>query len=103
LKSRLEVVVPVADFMDAERGSSTHAPRRGVSNKTALLLPSEKTSSIPFIEVLLRRMRDETPAAHVITQRADWPFFHPGRSAAITAEIDRLASQCDLMISGVAY
>ncbi|HEX6007557.1 MAG TPA: hypothetical protein VFY80_06315 [Burkholderiales bacterium] len=102
-KSTLEVVVPVAEFMDVDRGVSGHASRRGIARKRVLLLPSEKTSSIPFIDVLLGRMRSETPAAHVTTQRVDWAFFHPGRSAAIGAEIDRLASECDLMISGVAY
>jgi len=99
----LEVVVPVADYQDVERTASKHAFRHGVSGRRALLLPSEKSSSPPFIEALVSRMSAETNAAHVSMENVDWPFFHPGRSAAIEPEIDRIARECDLMISGVAY
>jgi len=102
-KTNIEVVVPVADFRDVERNISRHAPRRGFSHKKALLLPSEKTSSIPFIEVLLDRMTRETEAARVTMQRVEWAFFHPGRNRAIVEEIDRLAAECDVMVTGVAY
>jgi hypothetical protein len=103
LTTRLEVVVPVAEFRDVERTESRQALRQGFSGKKVLLLPSEKTSSVPFIEVLLERMTRETDAARVAMQRVEWAFFHPGRSAAIGEEIDRLAGECDLMVSGVAY
>ena len=99
----LEVVVPVADYQDVERTASKHALRRGVSGRRAVLLPSEKSSSPPFIQALVSRMSAETNAGHVSMENVDWPFFHPERSAAIGPEIDRIARQSDLMISGVAY
>jgi hypothetical protein len=99
----LEVVVPVAAYQDVERAVSRHAVRRAVDGQRIALLPSEKSSSPPFIEVLARRMSAETKAKHVFMQHADWPFFHPQRAADIAPEIDRVARECDLMISGVAY
>jgi hypothetical protein len=99
----LEVVVPVAAYQDVTRAASRHAARRGIEGKRILLLPSEKSSSPPFIDVLARRMKAETRAKRVFTQEADWPFFHPQRASAIAPEIDKVALECDLMISGVAY
>jgi hypothetical protein len=99
----IEVVNPVADFKDVDKAVSRHAPRSGLTGKRALLLPAEKSSSPPFIEVLLRRMAAETAAAKVFTLNPEWPFFHPARAAAITPEIDAAARQSDLVISGVAY
>jgi hypothetical protein len=102
-QSFLEIVLPVAEFQDAQRSVATHAPRRGVTAKRALLLPSEKSSSPPFIQALVSRMSGETDAGRVFMQNPQWAFFHPERSKAIAPEIDRLAQECDLMISGVAY
>jgi hypothetical protein len=99
----LEVVVPVAAYQDVARAASRHAARRGIEGKRIVLLPSEKSSSPPFIDVLARRMSAETRAKRVFTRAADWPFFHPQRAIAIAPEIDKVARECDLMISGVAY
>jgi hypothetical protein len=99
----VEIVSPVADYQDVDKVVSKHAPRRGFSGKRALLLPAEKSSSPPFIAVLMKRMTAGTDAKHVFTQNPEWAFFHPARAAAIAPEIDALARQCDMMISGVAY
>jgi hypothetical protein len=99
----IEVVNPVADFEDVAKAVSRHAPRSGLTGRRVLLLPAEKSSSPPFIEVLLKRMAAQTTAENVFTQNPQWPFFHPARAAAIAPEIDAAARQCDLMISGVAY
>lgn len=99
----IEVVSPVAEFRDVDKTTARHAVRTGLTAKRALLLPAEKSSSPPFIEVLLRRMAAETKAADVFTANPEWAFFHPGRAAAIGPEVDALAEKCDLMISGVAY
>ena len=99
----LEVVVPVAKYQDVEQGASTHAPRRGINGRSALLLPSEKSSSPPFIRALVDRMSADTAAARVFTENPEWAFFHPQRAAHIAPEIDRLARECELMVSGVAY
>lgn len=99
----LEVVVPTAKYQDVEQGVSTHAPRRGIQGKTAVLLPSEKSSSPPFMHALAERMIAETHAKRVFVHNPEWPFFHPVRAAAIAPEIDELTRECDVMVSGVAY
>ncbi|MGZ5124082.1 MAG: hypothetical protein ACXWC1_14890 [Burkholderiales bacterium] len=76
----LEVVVPVAAYQDVARAAARHAARRGIEGLRIVLLPSEKSSSPPFIDVLARRMSAETRAKRVFTQEADWPFFHPQRA-----------------------
>jgi hypothetical protein len=100
----LEVVVPVADYQDVEQAIARHAPRPGgLKGRTAMLLPSEKSSSPPFMRALVQRMAAEAGAKRVFMHNPDWPFFHPERAAAIGPEIDKLAAECDLMLSGVAY
>ena len=100
----IEVVVPVADYQDVEQKISTHAPRTGsIKGKTALLLPSEKSSSPPFIRALVERMNTETKAKRVFMLNPDWAFFHPKQAAAIAPEIARLTGDCDLMVTGIAY
>ena len=99
----LEVVVPVAKYQDVEQAVSTHAPRGGINGRSALSLPSEKSSSPPFIRALVERMSAETRAARVFTENPEWAFFHPERASRIAPEIDRLARECDFMVSGVAY
>ena len=99
----IEIVSPVADYQDVDKAAARHAPRDGLSGKRALLLPAEKSSSPPFIAVLMKRMAVESDAQHVFTHDPEWPFFHPARAAAIAPEIDAVARQCDVMISGVAY
>ena len=102
-KAFLEIVVPVAKYQDVDQHASSHAPRRGIKGRSALLLPSEKSSSPPFIRALVDRMIAESGAARVFTDNPEWAFFHPERAARIAPEIDRLARECDLMITGVAY
>lgn len=99
----IEVVPPVADYQDVDKKVSRHAARAGLAGKRALLLPAEKSSSPPFIQVLMKRMAAETAAKQVFTRNPEWPFFHPARAAAIAPEIDGIARECDLMVSGVAY
>ena len=102
--SFLEVVSPVATYQDMEQHISPHARRPGsIKGKIAALLPSEKSSSPPFIRVLVQRMTMETDAGQVVMHNPDWAFFHPQRAAAIAPQIDKLARECDLMICGVAY
>jgi hypothetical protein len=99
----IEVISPAADYRDVDKTSARHAPRSGLSNKRVLLLPAEKSSSPPFIAVLMKRMQAEIDAKDVFTCNPEWPFFHPARAAAIAPEIDAAARECDLMVSGVAY
>ena len=80
-RTLLEIVVPVADYQDVEKTVSTHAARTGMEKKTALLLPSEKSSSPPFVRALVERMSAETSVEHVSMQNPGWAFFHPQRAA----------------------
>ena len=99
----MTIVTPVAEFGDVRQRSSKHAERRGLAGKRALLLPAEKSSSPPFIEALAGRVAAETAVADASTRNPDWAFFHPERAPLIDAEVDALARECDLMVSGVAY
>jgi hypothetical protein len=49
----IEVVSPVAEFQDVAGNVVRHAARSGWSGKRALLLPAEKSSSLPFIDALV--------------------------------------------------
>jgi hypothetical protein len=99
----IEIVSPVADYQDVDKAVSRHAARTGLSGKRALLLPAEKSSSPPFIAVMMKRLLLGSNATHVFTSNPEWPFFHPSRATVIAPEIDAVAQQCDVMITGVAY
>jgi len=102
-ESVLTIVVPVAEYQDVARVAARHAQRRGVKGMRAALLPAEKSSSPPFMRVLEQRMAGQTDVRRALLHNPDWPFFHPQRAALIPSEIDQLARECDLMVSGVAY
>jgi hypothetical protein len=99
----MTIVSPVARFRDVEQESSRHAARAGLAGKRALLLPAEKSSSPPFVQVLVERLAAETASAQAFMRNPDWAFFHPERSRLIDAEVDALARECDVMVTGVAY
>ncbi len=102
--SFLEIVVPVADYQDTGQRAAAHAVRPGsINGKRVLLLPSEKSSSPPFIRKLAQRMMAETAAKQVFMRNPDWAFFHPQRAAEIAPDIDALAHECDVMVTGAAY
>ena len=103
-QSFLEVVVPVADYRDLKQPVFAHAPRPGrITGRTVALLPSEKSSSPPFMQALTRRLAAQTDVKCAVMHNPDWPFFHPERAAAIAPEIDKLSRDCDLVVLGVAY
>ena len=103
-QSFLEVVVPVADYRDLERPVFGHASRPGsITGRTVALLPSEKSSSPPFMQALTQRLAAETDVKRAVMHNPDWPFFHPERATGIMPEIDKLARECDLVVLGVAY
>lgn len=98
----LEVVVPVAEYQAAEQGGR-QAQRSGLRDKAVLLLPSQKSSSPPFINALVQRMTAATPAKRVFTLNPDWPYFHPTKAAVIPGEIDEVSKGSDLAVVGIAY
>ena len=103
-QSFLEVVVPVADYRDLKQPVFAHAARPGsITGRTVALLPSEKSSSPPFMQALTQRLAAETDVKRAVMHNPDWAFFHPERAAGITPEIDKLARECDLVVLGVAY
>jgi hypothetical protein len=100
----LEIVSPVAVYRDIEPPVYRHAPRpRAIDGRTIVLLPSEKSSSPPFVEALAQRLAAETRVKRAYVHYPDWAFFHPERAVNIGPEADRVARECDLMVSAVAY
>jgi len=99
----MTVVSPVAEFRDVEQGRLLHAGRTGLAGKRVLLLPAEKSSSPPFVEVLVERVASGTAAARAFMRNPDWAFFHPQRAHIIDTEIEALARECDVMLAGVVY
>jgi hypothetical protein len=101
-ESYFEVVVPVADYQDVV-GSAFAPPRRPptLSGKTIALIPNDKPFSPGFLEPLTQRFAGRTEIQRAYMYHPDWQFTHPGRVGKIAPEVDKLARECDLMISGV--
>ena len=100
----LEVIVPVADYQDVAQPTVRHAQRPvSIKDTTILLLPSERSSSPPFMHALAARFASQTAVRRAYVHNPDWPFFHPQHAGKIAGEVDKLASECDLVVAGVAY
>ena len=102
-KSRkvLDIVSPVAESRQA--GTMRGTARTGLEGKSVVALPSQKSSSPPFISALVERMKAAGPAAQVFSENADWPYFHPDKSEEIPGKIDEVAKRCDAAVVGIAY
>lgn len=100
--SVLEVVVPVADYQDLQRPAFKPAQRpKSIEGKTVVLLPNFKAISPPFLEALAQRLTKEAHVKHAFVHNPDWQFTHPERVGKIAPEVDKLAREWDLMVSGV--
>lgn len=102
-RSFLEILVPAADYQDRERPASRHPPRpRSIKGKTVVLVPNLKVISPPFMETLAQRLKRETGVKRAFTfNSSDWAFNHPQRMEKIASEVDGLARECELMVSGI--
>ncbi len=101
--NRIEIVVPTAEFRDAEV-----APVRPVSRPSALagksvaFLANWKPISVPFMESLARGVAKQGGIRVAYVGFPGWRFTHPELVKTIGPELDRMASQADLVVSGVA-
>lgn len=99
----LRIVNPVADYQDFEQ-PVLKSPQRphSIKGKTIAMVPNWKAISPPFMAALAQRVTKGADAKHAFMHNPDWQFTHPERVGKIGPEIDKLARECDLMVSGVA-
>ncbi len=102
-RSFLEIVVPAADYRDMERAAFKRPPRpKSINGKAVALIPNLKVFSPPFMEALARRLEKDTEVKRAFMfNSADWAFNHPQRMEKIASEVDGVARECDLMVSGI--
>jgi hypothetical protein len=102
--SFLDIVIPTVEYGDFIHQPAANPPPRpaSIAGKTIALIPNWKAISAPFLDVFARRLNAGTDIKHAFMHNPDWQFTHPERIAKIGPEIDKLAGQCDLMVSGVA-
>lgn len=98
----IEIVEPVVEYLDAKQPTAK-TPRRpnSLEGKTIALLANWKPISLPFLEVMAERLRANL-GLNAFALHPDWQFTHPQRVGKIAPEADRIAQQCQLMLSGVA-
>ena len=101
--SILSVVNPVADFQDFSIKPVTDLPKRpsSIAGKRIELLPNWKAGLRPFMRVLADRFNSDTKVKKATYRETDWLFTHPDRVELIGPQVDKLAQDCDLMVSGV--
>lgn len=101
-ESFLEIIPPVVDYLD-EKPSAKAAPRpRSLEGKRVALLANWKPISVPFMAALAGELGQKTSVKSAFARNPDWQFTHPERVGKIGPEVDALAQQCDLMVSGVS-
>ena len=100
---RLDIVLPVAEYVDANPALPV-APKRptDISGKAIAFIANWKPISTPLMHELARVITEPTGARVAYVGFPGWRFTHPGLVGAIAPEADRLASQVELMVSGVA-
>ena len=104
METYIDVVVPSPVFRDFIKAPDPNPPPRPASltGKTIALLPNWKAISAPFLDIFAQRLNAETEMKHAFMHNPDWKFTHPEHVGKIGPEIDRLAKECDVMVSGVA-
>ena len=97
-----DFVMPVVDFPE-QLASNRPARPSSLKGKRVAVLPNFRAISPAFLQVVADRLAKNTPVAHAFVHNVpDWPFNHPDRVATIGPQIDKVARECDLMISGVS-
>jgi hypothetical protein len=101
--SVISVVDPVADFQDFNRAPVTTMPQRpgNLAGKRIALLPNWKAGLRPFMRILADRFSKDTDVKSATYRETDWLFTHPDRVELIGPQVDKLATECELMVSGV--
>lgn len=98
----VEIVEPVVDYQDVKQAISSRSPRpRGLQGRTVALIANWKPISVPFLEALAQQLAQKVELKSAFVRNPDWQFTHPERVGKIGREVDELARQCELMMSGV--
>jgi hypothetical protein len=98
----IEIIPPVVTYQDSQPSRFESAKRPStLDGKRISLLANWKPISLPFIEVFAEQLAKKTPLKIACARYPNWQFTHPERVAKISPEVDDLARQCDLMLSGV--
>lgn len=97
-----DFVVPVVDF-PAQIASDRPSRPRSLKGKRLAVLPNFRMISPAFLQTVADSFANNTDVACAYMHNVpDWPFNHPERVKTIGADIDKVARECDLMISGVS-
>lgn len=101
--AQLLVVDPQANYQDFDAEPVTHYPQRpsSLAGKRIAFLPNWKNGLRPFVRIIAERMDKDTDAQRAFYVETDWLYTHPDRVGRIPPEADKLARECDLMVSGV--
>lgn len=98
----MEIIPPVVDYLDEKLPEEPVSRPSSLDGKRIALLANWKPISTPFMAALAEELGQKTSVKSAFARTPDWQFTHPERVGKIGPEVDALAQQCDLMISGVA-
>jgi hypothetical protein len=101
--SVLNVVDPQADYQDFDAAPVTNIPARpaSIAGKRVVLLPNWKNGLRPFVKRIAERMDKDTDVKSATYVPTDWLFTHPEHVGKIRPAVEKMAQECDLMVSGV--
>jgi hypothetical protein len=101
--SVITVCNPTADFQDFKYEPVTNIPKRPASleGMRIELLPNWKNGLKPFMRILADRFKSDTKVKNAVYRDTGWLFTHPDKVEKIGPDADKLARDCDLMVSGV--
>lgn len=98
----LEIIPPVVDYLDEKPPEKPASRPSSLDGKRIALLANWKPISTPFMAALAEEIGRKTSVKSAFARTPDWQFTHPERVGKIGPEVDALAQQCDLMVSGVS-
>jgi hypothetical protein len=99
----INVVHPQPVYQDFDAPAVNDYPARpvGIAGKRIAFLPNWKNGLRPFVRTIAERMDKDTDVSSAFYVETNWLYTHPDHVGKIPAEADKLAEQCDLMVSGV--
>ena len=97
-----DIVMPVVDFPE-QIASDRPARPKSLNGKRVAVLPNFRVISPAFLQAVAERFEKSTDVGRAFMHNVpDWPFNHPERVGKIAPELDKVARECDLMISGIS-
>jgi hypothetical protein len=100
---QLEIVTPVAEYTDSQGPTNTRSDRiASLEGKSVTFLANWKPISTPFMAALSESLADKAGIRVSYSGFPGWRFTHPEMVGAIGPQADRMARECELVVSGVA-